>query len=96
MKKVHYVQATDKVCVSFKYVRFSAVGAILPAVEDGRTTVLLPLLPYREEGRDLLPFAERDHLHDPATLIRSCSTITRAPLAECLQAVHVHRSNCRQ
>ena len=40
--------------------RFSAVGAILPAVEDGQTTVLLPLLPYREEGLGLPPFVETD------------------------------------
>ena len=60
-KKVHYLHTGVKVCVSFKYVRFSAVGAILPAVEDGQTTVLLPLLPYREEGQGLLPFVETDH-----------------------------------
>ena len=59
-KKVLYVHTAEKVCVLFKYVRFSAVGAILPAVEDGQTTVLLPPLPYREEGRDLLPFVETD------------------------------------
>jgi len=60
---------------------------------DDRTITLSNLQPYREEGQDLLPFVEIDHLRDLAILPLACPTMTRAPSTEYPQTIRIHHRN---